>query len=73
MEEMTEEDYANLFFLLNLSNEAFDEWGDTIDEDDKDYALSILKVAEHEIIEKVQEKTGDLSLAANALNSIFKQ
>ena len=72
METMTEEDYANLFFLLSLSNEAFDEWWEIIDQDDKDYALSILKVAETEIIEKIQEKTGDLSLAVDALK-IFRK
>lgn len=72
MPSMTEEDYDNLNFLLNLTNDAFSEWWDTLEEDDKDYALSILKVAEHEIIEKIQEKTGDLSLAKTALNRFQK-
>jgi hypothetical protein len=72
MPSMNEEDYDNLHFLLNLSSEAFNEWWDTIDEEDRDYALSILKVAECEIIEKIQEKTGDLKLAKSALASIFK-
>jgi hypothetical protein len=69
---MTEEDYENLSFLLNLTNEAFDEWWETVDENDRNYALSILKVAEVEILEKIQEKTGDLGLAKTTLASLFK-
>ena len=69
---MTEEDYENLSFLLNLTNEAFDEWWETVDENDQNYALSILKVAEVEILEKIQEKTGDLGLAKTTLASLFK-
>jgi hypothetical protein len=70
---MTEEDYENLSFLLNLTNEAFDEWWETVDENDRNYALSILKVAEVEILEKIQEKTGDLGLAKTTLASLFKK
>jgi hypothetical protein len=70
---MTEEDYENLSFLLNLTNDAFDEWWETVDENDQNYALSILKVAEVEILEKIQEKTGDLSLAKTTLASLFKK
>lgn len=64
---MTDEDYENLSFLLNLSEEAFNQWWEMIDEDDRDYALTLLKTAQHEIIDIVQEKTNDLSLAKLAL------
>lgn len=72
MNSMTEEDYNNLYFLLNISSEAFEDWWDTIDQEDRDYALSLLKVAEHEIIETIQEKTGVLDAAAEVLSRFTK-
>lgn len=64
---MSDEDYENLSFLLNISEETFNKWWDMIDDDDRDYALTLLKTAQHEIIDIVQEKTNDLSLARLAL------
>lgn len=72
MNSMTEEDYNNLYFLLNISNETFEDWWDTIDQEDRDYALSLLKVAEHEIIETIQEKTGVLDAAVEVLSRFTK-
>lgn len=69
---MTEEDYQNLFFLLSISSETFNDWWDSADEDDRDYALSLLKMAEHEIIDIIQERQSDLSAARNVLAKIFK-
>jgi hypothetical protein len=69
---MTEEDYQNLFFLLNISAETFNDWWDSADQDDRDYALTLLKTAEHEIIDIIQEKYGDLSAAKSVLKKIFK-
>ena len=69
---MSEEDYENLNFLLSISNETFNDWWDTVDEDDRDYALTLLKVAEHEIIEMAQKKTGDLSLANQVLSKFHQ-
>ena len=69
---MTEEDYQNLFFLLNISHETFNDWWDSADEDDRDYALILLKTAEHEIIDMIQEKNGDLREAREVLQKIFK-
>lgn len=69
---MTEEDCQNLFFLLNISTETFNDWWDSADQEDRDYALTLLKTAEHEIIDIIQEKYGDLSAAKSVLEKIFK-
>lgn len=65
---MSDEDYDNLEFLLSISREEFDEWWDTVDDNERRHALTILKMAQHEIIERAQEKTGELDLAKKALS-----
>jgi len=65
---MSKEDYDNLEFLLSISRDEFDEWWETVDDEERRYALTILKMAQHEIIERAQEQTGDLSLARSALS-----
>lgn len=45
-------DRENLHFLLNISPEVFDEWVNTVDCEDIEYALQLVREAKLEFIER---------------------
>jgi len=50
---MNEWDRDNLEFIMNTTNESFDEWLDQADNDDIAYALELIRMAKAELM--VQE------------------
>jgi hypothetical protein len=47
---MNEWDRDNLNFIMNISEDGFDEWLDQADDDDVDYALSLIRIAKSELL-----------------------
>jgi hypothetical protein len=47
---MNEWDRDNLDFIMNISEEGFDEWLDQADNDDIDYALGLIRMAKSELL-----------------------
>ena len=45
-------DRENLHFLLNISQEVFDDWIESVDCEDIEYALELVREAKLEIIER---------------------
>ena len=44
MQQLSEQDLGNLSFLLNLdSEEAWDDWAESVEDDDLNYALELLQ------------------------------
>lgn len=59
---MNDWDRDNLHFILNTTDESFEEWLDQADNDDVDYALSLIRTAkaelltqEHELLDEVND------------------
>lgn len=50
---MNDWDRDNLHFILNTTDESFEEWLDQADNDDIDYALELIRTAKAELL--VQE------------------
>lgn len=50
---MNDWDRDNLHFILNTTDESFEEWLDQADNDDVDYALELIRTAKAELL--VQE------------------
>jgi hypothetical protein len=51
-ENMNSKDRENLHFLLNISQEVFDDWIESVDCEDIEYALELVREAKLEIIER---------------------
>lgn len=49
---MNSKDRENLHFLLNISQEVFDDWIESVDCEDIEYALELVREAKLEIIER---------------------
>ena len=58
---MNEWDRDNLEFIMNCSEEGFDEWLDQADNDDINYALSLIRLAKTELMVQEMELTDDIS------------
>jgi hypothetical protein len=58
---MNEWDRDNLDFIMNCSEEGFDEWLDQADNDDINYALSLIRLAKTEMMVQEMELTDDIS------------
>lgn len=72
-EIMNARDRENLFFLLNVSQETFDEWANDVDIEDIEYALNLVREAKLEIIERAIDKideVGDVTEAKYILERI---
>ncbi len=72
---MKQQDLDNLGFLMNLSEEDFDQWLELASDDDVEYALEIIQHAkkdylmkELEILDSVED---ELSEAKDVINSIM--
>jgi len=58
---MNEWDRDNLEFIMNTTNESFDEWLDQADNDDIAYALELIRMAKAELMVQEMEFTDDIS------------
>ena len=58
---MNEWDRDNLNFIMNTSEEGFDEWLDQADNDDVDYALELIRMAKAELMVQEMEFTDEVS------------
>jgi len=63
---MNEWDRDNLDFIMNCSEDGFDEWLDQADNDDINYALSLIRLAKTELMVQEMELTDDISNFAEA-------
>jgi len=58
---MNKWDRDNLEFIMNTTNEGFDEWLDQADNDDVAYALELIRMAKAELMIQEMEFTDDVS------------
>ena len=58
---MNEWDRDNLEFIMNTTDESFDEWLDQADNDDIAYALELIRMAKAELMVQEMEFTDDIS------------
>jgi hypothetical protein len=58
---MNEWDRDNLEFIMNTTNESFDEWLDQADNDDIAYALELIRMAKAELMVQEMEFTDEIS------------
>jgi putative SOS response-associated peptidase YedK len=58
---MNEWDRDNLEFIMNTTDESFDEWLDQADNDDIDYALELIRMAKAELMIQEMEMTDTVS------------
>jgi hypothetical protein len=58
---MNEWDKDNLNFIMNASEEGFDEWLEQADNDDIDYALELIRMAKAELMVQEMEMTDTVS------------
>jgi hypothetical protein len=63
---MNDWDRDNLHFILNTTDESFEEWLDQADNDDVDYALSLIRTAKAELLTQEHELLDDISDTAEA-------
>jgi len=70
---MNDWDKDNLYFLLTISSEVFEDWLSQADEDDIAYAIELLQEAKSELIlEKMEllDDVLDISTAQDVLKKI---
>jgi len=65
---MNQHDSKNLEFLLNVSEEVFEDWFDQADKDDVDYALELLAMRKTELNLKELEFSDDVEDCTEAQN-----
>lgn len=58
---MNEWDRDNLDFIMNTSEEGFEEWLEQADNDDVAYALELIRMAKAELMIQEMEFTDDIS------------
>lgn len=58
---MNDWDRDNLNFIMNTTDEGFDEWLDQADNDDVAYALELIRMAKAELMIQEMEFTDDIS------------
>ena len=67
---MNDWDRDNLNFIMNITDEGFDEWLDQADDDDIDYALQLIRMAKAELMIQEMEFTDEISNFAEAAQLI---
>jgi len=75
---MNDWDRDNLQFILNTTDESFEDWLDQADNDDIDYALSLIRTAkaelltqEHELLDEVNDMS-DANLLIDRIRNVGK-
>ena len=75
---MNDWDSDNLHFILNTTDESFEEWLDQADNDDIDYALGLIRNAkaelltqEHELLDEVND-TAEANLLIDRIRNVRK-
>ena len=75
---MNDWDRDNLHFILNTTDESFEEWLDQADNSDIDYALSLIRIAkaelltqEHELLDEVND-TAEANLLIDRIRNVRK-
>jgi len=71
--DMNEWDRDNLNFIMNISEDGFDEWLDQADDDDVDYALSLIRIAKSELLVEelnIMDDVEDTAVAKAILDRI---
>ena len=58
---MNKWDRDNLDFIMNTTNEGFDEWLDQADNDDVVYALELIRLAKAELMVQEMELTDSVA------------
>ena len=67
---MNEWDRDNLDFILNTTDESFEEWLDQADDSDIDYALKLIRIAKAELLTQEIELLDNVDNTAEA-NSLI--
>ena len=75
---MNDWDRDNLHFILNTTDESFDDWLDQADNDDVEYALSLIRTAkaelltqEYELLDEVNDMS-DANLLIDRIRNVRK-
>jgi hypothetical protein len=63
---MNDWDRDNLHFILNTTDESFEEWLDQADNSDVDYALGLIRMAKAELLTQEHELLDDVTDTAEA-------
>jgi hypothetical protein len=67
---MNDWDRDNLFFIMNTTNEGFDEWLEQADDDDIRYALELIRMAKAELMVQEMEFTDEIDNYSDAAQLI---
>ena len=67
---MNDWDRDNLFFIMNTTNEGFDEWLEQADDDDIQYALELIRMAKAELMVQEMEFTDEIHNYSDAAQLI---
>ena len=54
---MNDHDKGNLEFILSLDYDEFDQWMETLDEDDMQYAIDLIRRGRQELLEQYVDLT----------------
>ena len=75
---MNDWDRDNLHFILNTTDDSFEDWLDQADNDDIDYALNLIRTAkaelltqEHELLDEVNDMS-DANLLIDRIRNVGK-
>jgi hypothetical protein len=71
--DLDPDDYQNLLFILSLTSETFDDWWESIDEDDRTYAMALLELTKLNILDAKQAYTGELAESKVELEKIMNK
>ena len=63
---MNDWDRDNLHFILNTTDESFEDWLDQADNDDVEYALNLIRIAKAELLTQEHELLDDVENTAEA-------
>ena len=69
---MNDWDRDNLHFILNTTDESFEEWLDQADNDDIDYALNLIRTAKAELITQEYELLDEVNDMSDANLLIYR-
>lgn len=69
---MNPHDLNNVRYIMSLTDDQFDEWADTLTDDDLSYAMEILRAARVENIRQELELTDNVESTAEAM-TILKE
>jgi hypothetical protein len=75
---MNDWDRDNLHFILNTTDDSFEDWLDQADNDDIDYALNLIRTAkaelltqEHELLDEVNDMS-EANLLIDRIRNVRK-